>query len=270
MRRETVFHTLIVATVLCLVCSLLVSGTAVGLRSRIDVNREQEKQKNILKAAGLWEDGADIEALFEPVERRIVDLETGEFSDAVDPDTYDQRKASRDPQLSDPIPAEDDIAVIKRKEKYSFVYLVRNSDGGIDQVVLPIRGYGLWSTLRGFLAIDAESLKESQAAATVRGLTFYEHKETPGLGGEVDNPRWKALWKGKHIFDDDWNVVIEVTKTPDPDSPYEVDALSGATVTSRGVTNMLRYWIGPNGFESFLKNFQTQLRDGEGTGGGDG
>ena len=114
---------------------------------------------------------------------------------------------------------------------------------------MPIRGYGLWGTLYGYIAIDSD-------LNTIRGLEFYAHKETPGLGAEVDNPKWKALWDGKSIYKDD-QVEIEVIKGKvDPSNKmatYQVDGLSGATLTSRGVTNMLVYWFGESGYKETLK-----------------
>ena len=87
---------------------------------------------------------------------------------------------------------------------------------------------------------------------TVRGLTYYKHGETPGLGGEVDNQLWKAKWPGKEVYDSDWNVKVEVTKSVTDDT-CQVDALSGATLTSNGVTNMLRFWLGSKGFGPYLQ-----------------
>ncbi|GIS60255.1 MAG: hypothetical protein CM1200mP2_24800 [Planctomycetaceae bacterium] len=73
-------------------------------------------------------------------------------------------------------------------------------------------------------------------------LTYYEHGETPGLGGEVDNPTWKAKWPGRRVFDSEWNVKLQVTKNPVGD--FDVDALTGATITSTGVSRMLKFWLG--------------------------
>jgi len=93
---------------------------------------------------------------------------------------------------------------------------------------------------------------------TIEGLEFYEHKETPGLGGEVDNPNWKKLWKGKKVYDISNMVGIEVIKgkpvASDKNIAYKVDGLSGATITSKGVTNMMQYWFGDNGYKSALEN----------------
>ena len=258
MARDSMGHTLLVATVLCAVCSLLVSSAAVGLRDRQEQNKVLDRQKNVLIAAGIYDDDKntlkDVPKLFESIERVLIDVETGQpvDSDVVDPETYDQRAAAKDPELSKKIAPEDDIAGIHRREKYAFVYEVTQGDQ-IEQVVLPIYGKGLWSTLYGFIAMDTDG-------TTVRGITFYEHAETPGLGGEVDNNSWKALWKGKKVFDDSGQMEIEVVKGPAPtDGPkadYQIDGLSGATITSRGVSNLVRYWLGPDGFGPFLESLR--------------
>ena len=154
--------------------------------------------------------------------------------------------------------APDNAARVPRLPDWVLVYEVRGERGQLDLVVLPVEGLGLWGTLYGFVALDG-------ALRTIRGLTFYEHKETPGLGGEVDNPRWKARWPGRLAFDDELAPVVRVVKGVAgaiADDPYAVDGLSGATITSRGVTNLLQFWLGPDGFEPYL----TRLRQNEGTG----
>lgn len=249
MARDSVGHTLAVAGMLCVVCSVIVSALAVGLRDKQAANRLAEKQKNILLAAGIYNADRPVEQQFDNIESRLVDLESGEFVDParIDPGTYDQRDAAGDPQLS--VEIDEDIAGIKRRAKYAFVYLVKNPAGDVEQFVLPVHGKGLWSTLYGFIAVDDD-------IDTVNGLTFYEHKETPGLGGEVDNPKWKSQWIGKELFDEDGRLRIEVIKgtvdTNTANAEYKVDGLTGATITSRGVTNTLRYWLGEDAFGPFL------------------
>lgn len=266
MPRESATHTFLVALTLCVVCSVLVSAAAVGLRPAQDRNRELEIQRNIVQAAGLSESAepsdSQIRELFTQVEKRLIDLETGAYispeqaeSAGIDPNEYDQREAASNPDRSIPIPPELDYAGIGRREKYSYVYLVKNSDGSLDQIVLPVYGQGLWSTLYGFLALDANM-------RTIRGLTFYEHGETPGLGGEIDNPAWKDQWKGKQAFNEDYDVQIRVIKgAVDPQDElamYKIDGLSGATITSNAVTNLLRYWLGDHGFGPYLANLRAE------------
>lgn len=247
--------TLFVAISLCLVCSILVSAAAVALRPKQEANKVLDKRKNILQIGGLMQAGKSVNELFEGVEARVVDLDTGEYVDDVDPAVYDAREAAKDPAQSRTLAAVEDIASIKRREQYATVYLVRDESGeAIERFILPVRGYGLWSTLHGFMALEGDG-------QTVSGFGFYEHAETPGLGGEVDNPNWRALWPGKQVYDDDGAVALQVMKgSVDPQAPgteYQVDGLAGATLTSRGVSNLVQYWLGDSGFAKYLDKKRT-------------
>jgi len=244
--NDTVQKTVMVALALCIVCSLVVSTAAVMLQPIQQANQELDRQSNILAAAGLLDPTLSIEEQFKQVEVKVVDLRTGKYSDAVDPATYDQAKATKDPELSEQLDAGDDIAKIARRENYALVYLV-NKDGQLDKVVLPIRGAGLWSTLYGFVALEND-------ANTVAGLGFYQHGETPGLGGEVDNPRWKALWSGKEVYNEGDVAIHLVRGSASPTAVNDIDGLSGATLTSTGVTNLVQFWLGENGFQPYLNN----------------
>ena len=253
MARESVSKTFVVAIVLAAACSLLVSGAAIGLRSMQEANKVRDRKKNILIVAGLYDAKAAVEKSFQQIEPRVVDLATGEYAaeDQFDPETFDQRAAAKDPNLSVTIPSEKDLAGIGRREKYSLVYLVKKDDK-LDQVILPVDGKGLWSTLYGFLALDGD-------LNTVKGITFYEHAETPGLGGEIDNPTWKAKWAGKKVYDDKGGVQLVVIKgVADESSPHQVDGLSGATLTANGVTNLVQYWLGDDGFKKLLERLKSQ------------
>ena len=167
------------------------------------------------------------------------------MQDKFNPRTVNDRKASADPSLR--IALKDDPASIGRRSNCVTVYLLKNNDGTIDKLILPIYGYGLWSTLYGFVALEEDTNE-------IFGLQFYKHAETPGLGAEVDNPKWKAQWKGKNLRDKDEKLMIQVSKTPGP-SKYHIDAIAGATLTSNGVNSLVRFWVGEAGFKKFLTNF---------------
>jgi len=241
--------TLVVAFVLCLVCSILVSTAAVALKPLQEANKALDRKRNILEIAGMMQPGASIDELFSGIEQRVVDLQTGRFADDMDPAKYDQRKAAKDPAVSVALSRDDDIASIRRQARYATVYMVRE-DGRLKTIILPVHGYGLWSTMYGFVALEGDG-------STVKGLGFYAHAETPGLGGEVDNPAWRAQWPGRQVFNDKGEVAIELVKggvgpnTPNPQ--HKVDALAGATLTSRGVENLVHFWLGANGFQPFIK-----------------
>ncbi|WP_028239570.1 Na(+)-translocating NADH-quinone reductase subunit C [Stutzerimonas azotifigens] len=257
--KESTVRTLTVALLVCLVCSVFVAGAAVALRPTQVENRQLDKQRSILAIAGLGQPGMSanqVKALYgERIVARLVDLETGKFTDEFDPQTFDPLVAAKDPALSEALPGSEDIASIKRRERYSTVYMVEN-DGKLDTLILPIRGYGLWSTLYGFMAVKGD-------LNTVVGLGFYQHGETPGLGGEVDNPKWRGQWPGKTLYDENGKLSVQIVKGGvDPQSPraeHQVDALAGATLTSNGVNNLLHFWLGENGFGPFIAN----LRAGE-------
>lgn len=259
MARDSLGRTFLVAFLVCFVCSLLVSGTAAGLRAKKQRDALLAKHRNVLGVAGLLTDAVDIPQLWQQrIEPRLVDLETGSYSTAADPETFDQRKAAADPELNRSIPADQDLAGLRTRARFAPVYLVRE-EGRVRQLILPVHGKGLWSTLYGYIALAPD-------LSTVTGFGFYEHGETPGLGGEVDNPRWLAQWAGKQAVDATGKPRIEVARgsvEPSADQArFQVDGLSGATMTSRGVTNLLHYWLGEDGFGPFLARARKEGLDG--------
>ena len=267
--NDSLEKTIAIAVSLCLVCAVLVSFAAVALKPLQVGNKAADMKKNILEVAGLLEDGADINAAFsDKIESKIVDLETGDYVDSVNAEEYDQRKAAKDPAQSILIPKDKDIAHIRVKAKYAKVFLVKEA-GQVKSIILPINGYGLWSTLYGFLSLDADG-------QTVQSINFYDQQETPGLGGEVVNPNWRALWKGKKVYAESDQPSLEkgligeadigepalslikgTVDTTKPGSQYQVDGLAGATLTSTGVTNLVRYWTSNEGFAPYLKKVRT-------------
>ena len=250
--QDTIQKTLTVALLLCFVCSVIVSTAAVLLRPMQDANKDQDRKKNILLAAGLYQEGIQIDEQFSVIKARLVDLDTGTFSLDADISSFDQRKSAKDPSLSMALSSDQDLAKISRREDQALVYIVE-SKGEFDKIILPVHGYGLWSTLYGFVALESD-------LNTIAGLGFYEHGETPGLGGEVDNPRWKAFWPGKQVYKEGTVAIQLIKGVVDPssiDSSYQVDGLSGATLTSTGITNLLQFWLGQNGFQTFISNFKT-------------
>lgn len=255
--NDSIKKTITVTVLLCLVCSIVVSTAAVLLRPAQQANKQLDFKTNILVAADLLAADRSVQEVFnERVETRVVDLKTGEYTDEKDPENYDQWQAAKDPSQSMDLSQKEDIASIGRRERYAEVYLVRDDQGQLQTVVIPIRGYGLWSTLYGFMAVEADG-------NTVSGITFYEHAETPGLGGQVDDPGWKETWEGKKIYGPDNKVALSVIKgsvdASDPNAEHKVDGLSGASLTTRGVDNLVQFWLGDMGFKPYLNN----LRKGE-------
>ena len=259
--KDGLRNTFSVAVLLCLVCSVVVSGLAVVLKPMQMLNKELDQKKNILRAAGLLAAGSDVgpggrtvEEMFADFTVRAVDLDTGDYTDTVDVDVYDPIRAASDISVSMVLSSEEDIATLGRRENISLVF-IKTIEGGIDKVVIPVRGFGLWGTLYGYLALEND-------LSTIAGLGFYQHKETPGLGGEVDNPKWKQGWQGVQLYDDVGQPAVDLVKLRSPANSnaarYEVDALSGATFTTRGVKNLVNFWAGDLGFRPYLDKLKAQ------------
>jgi len=206
--RDSIGNTLLVAVGVSFICSVLVASAAVILKPRQLQNEEEFRQRIILDVAGLYEPGGDIASLYTAIEERSIELASGESAP---------------------------------------VFLVM--DGAqIEQVIVPIEGPGLWSTMYGYLAVENDG-------NTVRGLRFYSHAETPGLGDQVDKPFWRDQWPGKKLYGPDGMPQIEVVKGPAPaNSDYQIDGLAGATLTGRGISDFVRHWIGDDGYGPYLKS----------------
>lgn len=247
---DSVGKTVGVAAALCIVCSILVSTAAVKLKPIQTKNAELDMKKNILSAAGLYKDDASIEEVYgAKVVEKVIELESGSLTE-IDPKKFDLRKAEQHPEKS--IKIQNDIAQLGRRAKQSNVYLIRGEQG-VDGVILPIKSQGLWAVMYGFLALEKDGV-------TVKGFQYYSQAETPGLGAEVDNPKWKAQWVGKKVFNIEFKPEITLVKTAiDPNSEmakHQIDALSGATITTNGVQNSLRYWLSEDGYGKFLTAYR--------------
>ncbi|MFG0445495.1 Na(+)-translocating NADH-quinone reductase subunit C [Vibrio sp. YQ_11] len=254
--NDSIKKTLGVVIGLSLVCSIIVSTAAVGLRDKQKANAVLDKQSKIVEVAGIEANGKKVPELYaEYIEPRLVDFATGEFveeaADGSKAANYDQRKAAKDNATSIKLTAEQDKAKIIRRANTGIVYLVKNSDD-VSKVIIPVHGNGLWSMMYAFVAVETDG-------NTVSGITYYEQGETPGLGGEVENPSWRAQWVGKKLFDENHKPAIKVVKGGAPaGSEHGVDGLSGATLTGNGVQGTFDFWLGDMGFGPFL----AKVRDG--------
>lgn len=253
--------TITVALTLCLVCSVLVSAAAVGLKPSQVENARLDRNKNILLAAGMFDPAKDtnddVATRFKDFEVEIVDLSDGKYLDdgalkdvgIDDRNAYDASQASKNAALSEDL-GSDDPASIGRKPKYAKVYVKNDAAGQPEMVVLPIQGYGLWGTIYGFLTLESDM-------NTIKGISFYEHKETPGLGARIEEPKWRATWSGIHSYDENGKVATGVTKAGNPKDNW-IDGISGATLTSRGVSNMIQFWLGDQGYKPYLDHVRQE------------
>ena len=253
--------TISVALTLCLVCSVLVSAVAVGLKPAQIENARLDRNKNILVAAGMYDaesDTADdVAERFKDFDVEIIDLSKGSYVDdealkaagIPDRNAYDASQATKNKALSEDL-GNDDPAGIGRKPKYAKVYVKKDDAGKPEMVVLPIQGYGLWGTIYGFLTLESDM-------NTIKGISFYEHKETPGLGARIEEPEWRAKWSGIHSYDENGNVATGVTKAGTLKENW-VDGISGATLTGRGVSNMIQFWVGEQGYKPYLDTLRKE------------
>ncbi len=258
MSSDSIKKTLGVAFAVCLVGSVLVSTAAVGLKPKQIENKKADLIKNILQVSGLEYNDENLTQVYkENIVPEIIDLKTGDkipeskFTKDLNYEDFDIKKLAESKEYGMPVP-DGKLPGIQRIPRYMIVYKVVKN-GEVQKYILPIFGKGLWSTMYGFIALNKD-------LHTIEGLTFYEHGETPGLGGEVDNPKWKALWVGRQAYDENGNLKIRVIKgivpKDDPNAKYEVDGLSGATLTTRGVNNLVRFWMSKDGYGPFINKLK--------------
>jgi Na+-transporting NADH:ubiquinone oxidoreductase subunit C len=242
--KDSIFNIFKVVLGVSIFCSIMVAVSSITLRTKQEENKILDRKKNVLVAAGIYSDGIQIDEAFQSIEPITIDLRSGEITDEVNPNSYDMVRATKDPDTSTEIARERDIASLRRIPHFGVVYLLKK-EGRLEKLILPISGLGLWSTLYGFISLEKDG-------KTVSGINFYEHSETPGLGGEVDNPNWQRFWKGKFVYDKNGFPVIEVVKgTVDQTrdgAEYKVDGISGATITARAVGKMVQFWMGDLGY----------------------
>ncbi|CAM3993241.1 Na(+)-translocating NADH-quinone reductase subunit C [Vibrio neonatus] len=250
-KNDSIKKTLGVVIGLSLICSIVVSTAAVGLRDKQQANAVLDKQTKIVEVAKISEQGSVQELFGNYIEPRLVDLKTGDFVEG-DAAAYDQRAAAKDPAQSIRLDPADDTAKIIRRANVGTVYLVKEGDH-YSKVIIPIHGTGLWSMMYAFVAVEMDG-------NTVSGITYYEQGETPGLGGEVENPNWVGQFEGKQLFDDNFKPALKIVKGgAAPDDIHGVDGLSGATLTGNGVQHTFDFWLGDMGFGPFL----AKVREGE-------
>ncbi|SFN58221.1 Na(+)-translocating NADH-quinone reductase subunit C [Xenorhabdus japonica] len=256
--NDSIGRTFLVVFVLCLVCSIVVAGSAVGLKAQQQEQKLLDKQRNILEVAGLLKSGmtaAEIKEIYSSrIQPELLDLKTATLEKSSG--DFDLNNALRSDETSIALLPEQDLAKIRRRANMAEIYLVKDEQGKTTELVLPVYGSGLWSMMYAFVAIDIDGI-------TSHGITYYSQGETPGLGGEVDNPQWRKQWVGKKLYNPQGEPAIKVVRGGAGDNPYGVDGLSGATLTSNGVQHMFDFWLGDNGFGPFLKKVREgALKDG--------
>lgn len=245
--KDSVLGTFAVIIAFCLVCSVLVSSAVVALAPFQKAAIANDKQVNVLKVSGFTMEGTVAQTYQKRIQAKLLDLNTGDFIQG-DADNYNFASIAKDPKVAVAIDPSVDTAKIRTRAPYMPVYLSVDDNGNVVRYILPFYGQALWSTVYGYLSIQPDG-------NTVAAITFYQHGETPGLGGEIDNPLWQAKWVGKKLFDKDGQYKLTIVKMP-VDKNFDIDALSGATLTGRGVDESIKYWMNV-AYKPFLLKLQS-------------
>ena len=236
MKKDSVAYTYIFALIVCVICSFLLSFVSEGLRDKKELNVALDMKKNILKAVQLkepLEKGAEQDKILEIYKNKIQEMVLDQDGNVVEGKT--------------PLEIEEGSSLMAL---YEYV-----EDGDILAYAFPIIGKGLWSTLKGYLAIEPDG-------STIRGITFYSHGETPGLGAEIEKEWFTSNFEGKKIWDVKQNELRPVSvvkgkvedKYSGEEKDFYVDGISGATMTSKGVTAMIEKEV--NQYETFFSKMR--------------
>lgn len=252
--KDSFGGTLTVVVLVSLICSIIVAGSAVSLKPIQQEQKQLDKQKNILSVAGLLKadtKDSQIKDIFtQSIESRCVQLDSGDYVTC--PANFDAKVAVKDPKQSVALSAEEDVARIRNRANLAEIYLVKDAQGEVEQIVLPFYGSGLWSVMYGFMSIQPDG-------NTVNGITYYDQRETPGLGGEIENPRWQAQFAGKKLYDENHQPALYVGKgAAAASAEHGIDAISGSSLTSNGVNNSFKFWLGKKGFAPYLAKLQAE------------
>jgi len=258
MTNDSPLKAFLVILLTALVCSSFVSAAVVILRPIQMNNKMIERSRNIIKLTGLVEEGQtpaeeEMLELYQGMDVRILDIDQADYNPDLDPLTFDARRAASNPELSVDIPVNQDLADLGRRSRYAPIYMVPDEEGKLDRLILPVHGAGMWSTIYGYIALESD-------LNTIAAVTFYEQNETPGLGDQILRPEWQAQWEGRRLYDDEGQLRFAISHGKvEPGSAtwlYQVDALTGATVTADAVTSIIHYWFGPNGYKDFLQKLR--------------
>ena len=209
-------YTILFTASLTVILGLFISIASGSLKTMQELNIENDSKKNILVSLGYKESADkrwtpdDIQSIFKKNIRSLVVDKMG--------NVIDNNQINNEPDFN-----------------VNYYPIYTDQENGVTKgYAIPISGKGLWSTLYGYFAIEPDGI-------TAKGITFYAHKETPGLGGEVEKPWFQKNFIGKKFINESGKLIgIEVVKgKSDPENLYQVDGISGATVTSKGVEKFL-------------------------------
>ncbi|SFD80075.1 FMN-binding protein [Roseivivax sediminis] len=240
--NESRTKTVMVAFLVSALCAALVSGATVVLRPIQTANRAAEEQARI---AALVDDIPGMADLLQEsggtLSTVVVNLENGRAAQDVTPANLEATLA--DPGNWTTLGAGQDIAGLGRRPDYAQIYLLRDGDS-VSLVLLPLSGQGYGGRIDAILALREDM-------NTIAGVAITGHSETPGLGGRIEERAWQAAFPGTELRDDSGETRFRVAQGP-ASGMHEVDGITGATRTGRAVTQMVRFWLGPEGYGPLL------------------
>ncbi|AQS37420.1 NADH:ubiquinone oxidoreductase, Na(+)-translocating, C subunit [Shewanella psychrophila] len=248
LKKDSVVGTMIFIISLSLLCSFMITGTAELLKERKLVKKRDELKRYVLMASDVDIQGEkDFRTIFEKsVTPVIINLDSGEIEalERTQVMDFDERMAAINPEKSRK-PKKDTARIRSRADEVR-VFKVFDEQGELSSVVMPIYGKGLWSIIYGYVALKPDF-------NTIENIVFYEHGETPGIGDFLNETEWTDKFRGKQIFDDKGKAVLKIVKGGAKEGDiHGVDAVSGATMTGRGVQRSIQFWFGNEGFKVFL------------------
>ncbi len=230
-------YTLTFTSVITVILGFLLSLASTALKEKQDLNIEIDIKKNILRSLDFspsdedpWTAGA-VQNIFEKYIHGIVVDHQGNLVEGKLP-----------------------VDVISGTDSQLFPVYIKKMEDKVEGYAIPISGKGLWSTLYGYFAVEPDGI-------TVKGITFYKHGETPGLGGEVEKSWFIQNFKGKKFVDEKGILVgIQIIKgkvdVNSKESLHQVDGISGATMTTKGVNNFLMQDL--KKYEPYFKSIRTE------------
>lgn len=241
--NESRTKTILMAFLVSGICAVFVSVATVVLRPIQTANRAAEEQARIADlvsgipgmSALLAESGGELSTV-------VVDLATGRAASDVTPATLDA--ALSDQANWTTLDPGADLAGLGQRPDYAQIFLLRDGDD-VSLALLPMTGQGYGGRIDAILALGGDM-------NTIAGVAVTGHSETPGLGGRIEESSWQASFPGTEVSDASGEIRFEVARGP-ASTVYEVDGITGATRTGSGVTRMVRFWLGPDGYGPLIR-----------------
>jgi len=236
--NESRTKTVIVAFLVSAVCAALVSGATVFLRPIQTANRAAEEQARIAElvrgipgmATLLEESGGALSTV-------VIHLNSGRAAGDVTPETL--KAVLADPTNWTALERGADLAGLGQRPDFAQIFLLRD-ESGISLALLPMTGQGYGGRIDAILALQGDM-------NTIAGVAITGHSETPGLGGRIEEASWRASFPGTETRGAGGEIQFQVARG-EASSIYEVDGITGATRTGAAVTQMVRFWLGPEGY----------------------